>query len=283
MPAEERLWDLVWEWRLYSKYRIRPEYAAVAPPGRLDVLVNQAGAIGERIFGDRSFLVEELAEAHHILHRFLVPPRALHAQIGGGFDTFRIGLRNLDDNLLHKPKAVREILDAYLHDGQVFRRGQELLDVPAERGEVTALYAVQNALRRGIGQTGIVIEVNPSSNLLIGDLLDLRRHPILRLFPPVPEPDGPPPVPIALGSDDPLTFSTRLLREYTLLYQSALATGYPERVVNDWLESIRRTGMDARFTLDWFPNASAKTEALIADLQTYLNRPGALFDRPGDG
>jgi adenosine deaminase len=139
--------------------------------------------------------------------------------------------------------------------------------------EVEALTAVQNGLRRGIAQSGIVVEVNPSSNLLIGDLLDLRNHPILRLFPPVPEPDGPPPVMIALGSDDPLTFSTQLLREYTLLHQAASAAGYPERAVQDWLESIRRTGMDARFTRGWRPCAEKKAQLIIKELSEYLHLP----------
>ena len=110
--------------------------------------------------------------------------------------------------------------------------------------------ATQNALRRAVGARGLVVEINPSSNLLIGDMLDLRNHPVLRLSPPEPVP-GIPPVPIAVGSDDPVTFSTHLLREYTLLHQAARAAGYSERTAHEWLESIRRTGMDARFTVAW--------------------------------
>lgn len=103
--------------------------------------------------------------------------------------------------------------------------------------------------------------------------LELPYHPILRLNPPVPEQDAPPPVAIALGSDDPLTFSTELLREYTLLHQAACAAGYPERVVHEWLESIRRTGMDARFTLGWRPSAIKKAEELIIAMCKYLHEP----------
>lgn len=150
-----------------------------------------------------------------------------------------------------------------------------LIDVPVRSDEVAALTAVQNALRRGIAQGGIVIEVNPSSNLLIGDLLDLRNHPILRLFPPIPDEDGPPPVAIAVGSDDPITFSTQLLREYTVLHQAACAAGYPEPVVREWLEAIRQTGMDARFTLAWGRNAHGRPKIvdLITDLCHYLHKP----------
>ncbi|MDD5037300.1 MAG: hypothetical protein PHE55_21445 [Methylococcaceae bacterium] len=290
MPAEERLWDLVFEWRLYSQYRIKPEYAAAAPAGRVDDLVNQVRDLSERVFGKRSYRLEELAEAHHLLHRFLVPPHLLKPAVEGGFDTFLSAARDIktlsrQQGLVHSPQRVGKLLETYLDDESCFRRGQQLIDVPIRRNEVAALMEVQNALRRGIGQNGIVIEVNPSSNLLIGDLLDLRNHPILRLFPPVPDPNGPPPVAIALGSDDPLTFSTQLLREYTLLHQAACAAGYPERAVQGWLETIRQTGMDARFTRAWRPSAAEKANSLADELSQYLHLTSLQIegrDRIGD-
>jgi hypothetical protein len=276
MPAEERLWDLVWEWRLYTKHRIKPEYAAEAPPGRAEIVVNKVQELSDHIFREPC-TIEELAEAHHMLHRFLVPPFRGSPAVEGGYDTFRRAAESVErcraGQRVHSAKKVSEILKGYVDDEGTFLRGQTLIDVPLSTDEVEALDAVQYALRRGIAQRGIVIEVNPSSNLLIGDLLDLRNHPILRLNPPVPEQDGPPPVAIALGSDDPLTFSTGLLQEYTLLYQAACAAGYPERVVHEWLESIRRTGMDARFTLGWRPSAKEKTEKLIRAMRRYLHEP----------
>jgi hypothetical protein len=277
MPAEERLWDLVWEWRLYTQYRIKPEYETEAPPGRAAMLLNKVHELAEHIFGKRAPQIEELAEAHHVLHRFLVPPLTRSPAVEGGYDTFVRAVRSITGSgaqeHVHAPRRIGRLLEMYLEDESAFQRGQTLIDVPLRADEVEALNTVQHALRRGIAQRGIVIEVNPSSNLLIGDLLDLRNHPILRLNPPVPAQNAPPPVAIALGSDDPLTFSTELLREYTLLYQAACAAGYPERAVHEWLESIRRTGMDARFTLSWRPSAQEKTAALIRTMCAYLHEP----------
>lgn len=178
---------------------------------------------------------------------------------------------------MHFPERTGEILKGYLRNEDVFRRGQTLIDIPLRMDDVEALYAVQHALRRGISQRGIVVEVNPSSNLLIGDLLDLRNHPILRLNPPVHEPNAPPPVAIAVGSDDPLTFSTGLLHGYTLLHKAACAAGHPERVVHEWLDLIRRTGMDARFTLAWRPSANSKIKDLIKAMSDYLHEPKSNF------
>lgn len=83
MPAEERLWDLIMEWRLYTRYRIRPEYAAIAPPGRVNILLNKVRELSDYIYGKHSYRVEELAEAHHLLHRFLVPPYADRPMVDG--------------------------------------------------------------------------------------------------------------------------------------------------------------------------------------------------------
>jgi hypothetical protein len=279
MPAEERLWDLVWEWRIYSKHRIRPEFGTAAPPGRMDALLNQARDLSERVFGCHKrhgiYSLPELAEAHHLLHRFLIPPIAPQTVIDLAFETFatkaKLSTMAGSRSGICSPDKVMAILEQYLDMEPVFNRGQNLVDVAIRSDDIDALLTLQNALRRGISQNGIVVEVNPSSNLLIGDLLDLRNHPILRLSPPVPEPDGPPPIPIAIGSDDPLTFSTRLLHEYSLLHQAALAAGYPERTVQAWLESIRQTGMDARFTKAWLPSAKDKAKALERDLAKYLH------------
>jgi len=85
-----------------------------------------------------------------------------------------------------------------------------------------------------------------------------------------PRPEAHAALAIAVGSDDPVTFSTQLMHEYTLLHQTARAAGYSERTVQEWLESIRCTGMDARFAINWPPDKLGK---LISGLARYLQLP----------
>lgn len=275
MPAEERLWDLVFEWRLYTQYRIAAEFRAAAPPGRAAVIENQIRDISYRIYG-RPHEPNDLAEVHHVLHRMFRPPVSfLDEEAGLGSDVFARSLRELNRDRVRNHRRVFGILRQYRENEEVFVRGQHLVDVLLDESEVAALYSVQEAMRRCVGMRGIVVEVNPSSNLLIGNLLDLRRHPMLRLSPPEPEPEAnaPPPVHIAVGSDDPITFSTYLLREYSLLYETAMSAGYSEKVVQDWLATIRQTSMDSRFTLSWKPTAGAIADKLLRELDDYLLRP----------
>ncbi|PTL84240.1 hypothetical protein DAT35_12475 [Vitiosangium sp. GDMCC 1.1324] len=269
--AEDRLWDLVFEWRLYSSYRIAPELRAETPPGRPELVENRIRELSNSIFR-HSYEPQELAEAHHVLHQLMTPPVA-RVRAEGSLDAFTRALYMLDPEHVRCLPMVRKLLLRYREDEQVFHRGQEPVDISLDSSEVAALYAVQNALRRGVGLRALVVEINPSSNLLIGDLLDLRNHPILRLYPPMPQEGAPPPVPIAVGSDDPITFSTWLLREYSLLFEAALTAGYPERVALDWLERIRRMGLDARFTVAWLPTAEELAERLLRELGEYLQRP----------
>lgn len=47
-------------------------------------------------------------------------------------------------------------------------------------------------------------------------------------------------------------------------------------MVQTWLESIRSTGMDARFTTVWNPSARRKAESLLGRLCDYLHEPTGL-------
>jgi hypothetical protein len=272
MPAEERLWDLVFEWRLYSHYRVPVELRAPAPPERVLRVEKDIHDLSERVFM-RPCEPSELAEAHHVLHQLWCPPVAVGEIAGLGLDAFARALRRLDWDRVRSRRRVHAILEGYRENEAVFRRGQQLVDVTLDESEIAALQVAQDALRRCAGALGIVVEVNPSSNLLIGNLLDLRNHPILRLFPPEPQEGAPPAVPIAVGADDPVTFSTYLLREYSLLHEAAKGAGYSERAVLDWLAAIQQTSLDARFTVPWRPTARKKAGVLLNKLDDFLQRP----------
>ena len=95
-----------------------------------------------------------------------------------------------------------------------------------------------------------MVEVNPTSNLLIGHLEDLTTHPMWRLKPPIRQEHDPPPVGVCIGSDDPLTFNSNLPQEYQCLLDAMLLSG---RLSDDqaiqWLDQARRCGLDHRFII----------------------------------
>ena len=123
-----------------------------------------------------------------------------------------------------------------------------------------------------MGTRGLTVEVNPSSNLLIGDLGRIDEHPIWRLRPVRPI-DDIPPLSVCIGSDDPLTFATTLPHEYQLLFDTLVLSGRSHEEALDWLEHARAAGMRARFTL---PRRVTRTPEKLRPTFARGHRPAPL-------
>ena len=50
--------------------------------------------------------------------------------------------------------------------------------------------------------------------------------------------------------NDPLTFASSLVEEYNVLYDGLMEGGLEDASAREWLERVRRRGMEARFTCD---------------------------------
>lgn len=138
-------------------------------------------------------------------------------------------------------------LATYLTDRRIFWQGQVVEWVDPSR-ESPLLAEIQASIRGELSEQGIAVEVNPSSNLLIGDFTDLTRHPLWRLNPPKSGTGGPP-VSVCIGSDDPMTFATCLPEEYQFVFDALLLAGLSDEEALAWVDRARRCGMEHRFTL----------------------------------
>jgi hypothetical protein len=227
MLAEERLFDLVWEWTWHAEYGSDPSR------GRGVFLTHEIAGLSNGIFG-----APLTPYALSLLRQDLCDLRRLYA---AGFPDGPRPPRHHGDERLHR-------LYAYLTDPLLFERGRELIWVdPSEEGE--ALAVLQAALRRKLGARGLTVEVNPTSNLLIGDLGDLTAHPLWRLYPPRNNGDMPP-VSICVGSDDPLVFGSNLRQEYQFLSDALALAGLSDEEARQWLDHVRTCGLERRFTIN---------------------------------
>lgn len=233
MVREDRLWDLTWMWCWSCRESM---FSGEAARGALEfeIAAHSRAMFGSAIApGDLVQLRLNLADAEQMaLAGF--PDRT-----------------HLDVPRERWPQAERrrlELLRAYLVDREVFRRGREVVWVDAQ-GDGRRLDSLQRAVRAKIGSLGIVVEVNPTSNLLVGDLEDLTAHPLWRLRPPIPRDGDAPPVGICVGSDDPILFNSNLRLEYQCLYDALLLGGLSEEQANQWLDACRRTGLSHRFSV----------------------------------
>ena len=223
MPLEDRVMDLAWEWSWWT----RRGHGADA--GRIAYLMREVASLTDRWFGcpldpwDVEQLGTDLASAGQL--------RAV------GFPDGR--------TVSARDERSRRLL-RYLTDQAVFRAGRRTVWVDPG-GEVDAIQRIGSSLRAEIGRRGLAVEINPTSNLLIGDLGDLAGHPLWRLNSPVSGDVGPH-LAVTVGSDDPLVFNSTLPMEYQLLFDALVLAGLSDSEALRWLDGVRRTGLERRFT-----------------------------------
>lgn len=231
MQAEDRLWDLVWEWD------VRTRCGPLPPAGRVHWLERRIRDLSREIFledvdGDtlvalRGILFDEL--------------------VSDALEPLQDALTALRQSTARRPV---DLALEYLTDPELFERGQRPLRVDVTSSqEIESLEALSELVRNDACARGVVVEINPSSNLLIGDLLSLDEHPVLHLRPLEAEQNSVKPLRVAIGADDALTFATCLPGEYELMHQVLLRRSSNNTGVEQWLDQVRRDSLAARFTL----------------------------------
>lgn len=227
MLSEDRLFDLVWEWN-WRGQRGGDQHA-----GRSVFLTREIAALSQNIF-EESITPYELA----LLREDLCNP-------------YRLRMAGFPDrppptaHAVQRDARLRRLV-RFLTDAALFDRGRQTMWVdPCEEGET--LHRLQAELRTKLSVRGLTVEVNPTSNLLIGDLGDLTTHPLWRMQPPRGGGDAPP-LSICIGSDDPLVFASNLRQEYQFLADALTLAGLSDDEARGWIHNVRSQGLDSRFT-----------------------------------
>lgn len=175
------------------------------------------------------------------------------------YDAF---LENASDLSLKTYRSDSRIagLYYYYHYGVTEKqRGAEKVTVQVSSAYIQLMHRMQNAMQEFVESSGLIVECNPSSNVLIGTFQDYRNHPVFRfnntgLAYDQREHDGCPQLHICVNTDDLGVFDTSLEFEYALLYQTLReherAPGEPayrsQDIIN-YLDGLRRMGLQAVF------------------------------------
>ena len=126
-------------------------------------------------------------------------------------------------------------------------RANEIVEIPTE-SEAPLLVQIQQSLAELLSRWQVTIEVNPSSNLLIGSLRHPLDQPMFHLRPVGQHVSHA--LPIAISADDPITFTTRLADEYAYAWAGmVVAGGVSPTYARQWLDEAAETSWRSRFTL----------------------------------
>lgn len=250
LPLEDRVFDLAWEWAWWTRR------GGGSDAARLTYTAEEVADLAESWFG-MAVDIRRISRLRHDLA-----------------DAEMLAAAGFPDR--ERPRDLRRgsrqwLLDRFLRDADVFRRGMTTVLVDPTN-EVEALSRIGISLREEIARRGLAIEINPTSNLLIGDLADLQNHPLWRLAPPRPRPDLPP-LAITVGSDDPLVFNCRLPGEYQLLFDSLVLAGLTDAEAMTWLDGVRSNGLERRFTLPTRATVDGRIDLFDIEVSTELPPP----------
>ncbi len=109
------------------------------------------------------------------------------------------------------------------------------------------LRSTRDWLAQQVGAWQTVVEINPSSNLVIGQLDHPGNQPVFRLRPLDPTERAI--VQVTINTDDPPTFATRLADEYAYAWAGLAVGGHAApNYVRAWLAESAAAGWGSRFT-----------------------------------
>lgn len=147
---------------------------------------------------------------------------------------------------------------AYHFDADAGIYGEERITCPISLEYVKFMEKMQNGMQKELYKRGIIIECNPSSNVLIGTFKSYMSHPIFRFNNRKlvnMNSLKPNQMHVCVNTDDLGVFDTSLEFEYALLKQALLSQEddnsnsiHGARDVMEYLDDLRNMGIEATFS-----------------------------------
>lgn len=130
-----------------------------------------------------------------------------------------------------------------------YSRLMQPIFVHVELDEWKILSKVQDYVLQKVEKNGIYVEVNPTSNLAVGDTKTLFSPHILNLNSKglASEKSANHEVLVTVNSDDPVIFNTNSENELSYVYHALTYQGYKKESVLEWIDKVRGMGMDSSF------------------------------------
>lgn len=121
----------------------------------------------------------------------------------------------------------------------------EPIQVGINETDIKIASSVQSIVKHKIASKGIIIEVNPSSNLAIGEMHTILEHQAFKLNQLSDKEKSS--VMLNINSDDPAVFNTNVSNEIAYLYYGLLNQNVGREECLQWIDKIRDYGMQYSF------------------------------------
>ena len=265
LPKQNRLDDLVW-----LLYRGR-ELGAHIDPQLYGILQQEALRLLQDIYGDAvavrnnwsvtlqdyfcSMMLRGDEPSLYRSMRFQEPDW----KFCGQYDDYQVphDRPGLELSSYRRSPKIAGLYYYYHYGWKENQEGRKPIRIQIKQDYIALIRQVQDALQRHLAARGILIECNPSSNVLIGTFGEYAKHPIVRfnqmglITPPDPQCSQ---LHVCVNTDDLGVFDTSLEFEYALLYRALSEQtderGHPLYTAKDilsYLKNVREMGMQAVF------------------------------------
>lgn len=172
-------------------------------------------------------------------------------------DNYRLGMSFPELTQYRSDKNISALYYYYHYDSHVRAVGDETYTCKITKNYILLMRQLQEAMMQYVCNHGLIIECNPSSNVLIGTFGSYDKHPIFRFNNRMlnhGKQDCSRQLQVCVNTDDLGVFDTSLEFEYALLYQALKDKKndngeplYGEEDILDYLDDLREMGIRATF------------------------------------
>lgn len=172
-----------------------------------------------------------------------------------GFDMHCLNDSDASLDHLRRQARVSELCFCYHYCRGALNTGSQMDTILIEDNYICLMEQLQAAMRRYVNDTGLSVECNPSSNVLIGTFGAYRKHPILTFYNEgLGVEHREVQLHVSVNTDDPGVFDTSLSFEYALLARALQEMTDEEgrrvnsdRAIEAYIRSIVRMGQEQTF------------------------------------
>ena len=234
MPRIEILENYIWAWKILS------ENAHEAKADTLAYLEYEIYKLCKQIYeyteGITTYI---LVEAYK---KSFTKKKLEHFDRDEGQNVNKIFCRDVT----HREAIIwnEEKLVQARHCVHYIKRMNECVHYEVTNQEIMIAKEIQDILKKKLSQKGIVVEINPTSNVAIGEIETLFQHHAYTINHFMKEESN---VMLCVNSDDPSVFNTNVSNEFAYIYYGLMEQGCGKEVALQWIDKLRQNGIQSSF------------------------------------
>ena len=139
----------------------------------------------------------------------------------------------------------------------------EPIHVKIEEQEVEITKIIQSLVKKSVDEKGVIVEINPSSNVVIGDIDTIDENQVYGINNYGYQFDN---LIVCINSDDPSVFNTNVANELGYIYFGMLEKNSNREAAISWIDKLRENGMSASFI-----RRTESDEQILRELEDYVS------------